>query len=114
VGPGGFGTVTVGKVKLVGSFPVVNVTEAEGVPLSITSLRRYFVLGSMPATMKLVLSPGTIACAAVSCQGTLGTFGLNCTYIELPDEGGALNKATRGLDMALTTLLVPVTRESAL
>src|SRR5262245_16273572 len=93
-GPGGLGTVMVGKVKLDGRLPVVNDTGVEGVPLSTTSLMRYFVLGNKPATMKLVLVPGTIDSEEVFCQVGVGTSGLNCTYIELPEEAGALNKAT--------------------
>jgi hypothetical protein len=33
--------------------------------------------------------------------------------IELPEEGGALYRATRGLDVELITALVPDTREAA-
>ena len=74
---------------------------------------RYVVLGSMPATRKLVLSPGTMGSGAVNCQDWLEPSGLNWTYIELPEEGGALYRATRGLDVGLTTALDPTTRESA-
>ena len=68
---------------------------------------RYVVLGSMPATMKLVLSPGTIGSGAVFCQDGLGPSWANWTYIELPAEGGALYRATRGLDVGLTTAAGP-------
>ena len=74
---------------------------------------RYVVSGSMPATRKLVLSPGTMGCGAVVLQDWLEPSGLNSTYIELPEEGGALYRATRGLDVGLTTAPVPTTRESA-
>jgi hypothetical protein len=74
---------------------------------------RYVVLGNMPATMKFVLSPGTTGSGAVLVQEGLGPSGLNWTYIELPEEGGALYRATRGLDMGLITALVPTTRDFA-
>ena len=74
---------------------------------------RYVVSGSMPATRKLVLSPGTMGSGAVELQDWLEPSGLNSTCIELPGEGGALYRATRGLDVGLTTAPVPTTRESA-
>ena len=74
---------------------------------------RYVVLGSMPATMKLVLSPGTMGSGAVVVQDGVEPSGLNSTYIELPAEGGALYRATRGLDVGLITAPVPTTRDSA-
>jgi hypothetical protein len=105
--------VKVGKVKFDGKFPVVNARGAEVVPSFRTSLMRYVVLGSMPATMKLVLFPGAMGCWAVLVQVGLGPSGLNWTYIEVPAEGGALNRATRGLDIGLITGLVPTTRDFA-
>ncbi len=112
-GEGACGTVKVGKVKFVGRLPVVNARGAEIVPSFRTCLMRYVVLGSMPATMKLVLCPGTMGSGAVLCQDRLGPCWLNWTYIELPAEGGALYRATRGLDVGLITALVPTTRDSA-
>jgi hypothetical protein len=101
----------VGKVKFVGRLPVVNVSGVEVVPSLRTSLIRYVVLGSKPATMKLVLVPGTIASEEVFSQvGAAGVSRLYWTYIELPEEGGALNRAIKGLAMGLTTALVPVIR----
>jgi hypothetical protein len=49
----------------------------------------------------------------VELHDSLEPSGSNWTYIELPDEGGALYKATRGLDVGLITALAPTTRESA-
>jgi hypothetical protein len=51
--------------------------------------------------------------AAVELQGWMEPRGLNSTCIELPEEGGALYRATRGLDVGLTTALDPTTREAA-
>jgi hypothetical protein len=102
----------VGKVKFVGRAPVLNVNGAEVVPSSRTCLTRYVVSGSILATRKLVLSPGTMGSGAVLRQDGLGPTGLNWTYIELPEEGGALYRATRGLDVGLTTAPDPTTRES--
>src|SRR3954464_74427 len=96
-----------------GRDPAVNARGAETDPSFRTCLIRYVVLGSMPATRKLVLFPGTMGCSAVELHDWLEPSGLNSTCIELPAEGGALYSATRGLDMALTTALVPTTRESA-
>src|SRR4051795_6064419 len=112
-GAGASGTVMAGKVKFVGRLPVVNSSAAEVVPSFRTCLMRYVVLGSMPATMKLVLSPGTMGCSAVLLQDGLEPSWANWTYIELPEEGGALYRATRGLDMGLTTALVSTTRDCA-
>jgi hypothetical protein len=88
----------------------VKVSEEEVVPLFRTYLMRYVVLGSRPATRKLVLSPGMIDCEDVLSQDGLGLFGAYWTYIELPLEGGALNRATKGLDVELTTGLLPTIR----
>src|SRR4051794_28197248 len=93
-GAGGCSTVKVGKVKFVGRDPVVNARGAETVPSFRTCLIRYVVLGSMPATRKLVLSPGTMGCSAVELHDWLEPSGLNSTCIELPVEGGALYRAT--------------------
>jgi hypothetical protein len=103
----------VGKVKFDGRFPVLYAKEVETAPLLRTSLMRYVVLGNMPATMKLVLFPGTIGSWEVSVQVGTGLSGLNWTYIEVPEEGGALYRATSGLDIGLITALVPGTRDSA-
>jgi hypothetical protein len=80
----------VGKGKFVGRDPVVNAKGAETVPSFRTCLMRYVVLGSIPATRKLVLSPGTIGSGAVLFQDRVGPSWLYWTYIELPVEGGAL------------------------
>ena len=71
------------------------------------------MFGSMPATRKLVLFPGTMGSGAVERQGWLEPSGLNWTYIESPEEGGALYRATRGLDVGLITAPGPETRDSA-
>jgi hypothetical protein len=105
--------VKVGKVKFIGRSPVVNARVAEIVPSSRTCLMRYVVSGSMPATMKLVLSPGTMDCVAVRSQDSEEPIWANWTYIEVPGEGGALYRATKGLDMGLITALLPVTRDVA-
>jgi hypothetical protein len=99
-----------GKLRVVGRLPVVNVRAADVVPSPRTCLMRYVVLGSMPATRKFVLSPGTTGCETVLRQAGAATSGLYWTYIEVPAEGGALYKATRGLDVVLTTALLPVIR----
>jgi hypothetical protein len=44
----------------------------------------------MPATRKLVLSPGTMGSGAVEVHVGFGPAGLYSTYIVLPGEGGAL------------------------
>jgi hypothetical protein len=105
--------VKVGNVTFVGRAPVVKVRGAEVVPSSRTCLMRYVVLGSRPATRKLVLSPGTMGSGAVLSQDGLGPGGLNSTVIVLPAEGGALYRATRGLDVGLITAPVPTTRDCA-
>jgi hypothetical protein len=69
------------------------------------------VSGNIPATRKLVLSPGTTGKWAVDLQGWPEPSGWNSTYIELPEDGGALYRATRGLDVGLTTAVDPVIRE---
>ena len=105
-GAGGCRTLKVGKVKPVGRLPVVKVRGAEATPL-FTLRMRYVVLGSMPATRTLVLFPGTMGCAEVLVHDGLASSGLNCTYIEVPEEGGALYRATRGFVVGLTTALFP-------
>jgi hypothetical protein len=110
---GAFSNLNVGKVKFAGSGPVLNVSGAEVVPSFRTCLMRYGVSGRMPATRTLVLSPGTMGCSAVELQGWSEPSGRNSTCIEPPGEGGALYRATRGLDVGLTTALDPTTRESA-
>jgi hypothetical protein len=105
--------VKVGKVKFVGRGPVLNIKGAEVVPSSRTCLMRYVVSGSIPATRRLVLGPGTMGCWAVELQDWLESSGLNSTCIELPEEGDALYRATRGLDVGLTTAPDPTTREIA-
>src|SRR5262245_57798478 len=96
-------TAKVGKVKFAGRAPVVNVNGAEVVPSSRTCLNWYVVPGSIPATRKLVLSPGTMASGAVELQDWAEPSGWNSTCIDRPPEGGALYRATRGLDVGLTT-----------
>jgi hypothetical protein len=80
----------VGNVKLVGKLPVVNARGAEVVPSFTTSLMMYVVFGSRPATRKFVLSPGTMGSWVVSCHDGFGPDWLNWTYIEVPEQGGAL------------------------
>ena len=71
------------------------------------------MLGSIPATTTLVLFPGTTATGAVLCQSGVGPAGVNSTVIEVPDDGGALNRATSGLDIGLITGTPPVARDCA-
>ena len=51
---------------------------------------RYVVLGRIPATKTLVLSPGTMGSSAVEVQDWSEPCGWNSTCIELPEEGGTL------------------------
>ena len=89
-GAGACSTVKLGKVRFVGRGPVLNANGAEVVPLFRTCLMRYVVLGNIPATRKLVLSPGTTGSAAVELQGWLVPAGWNSTCIERAEEGGAV------------------------
>jgi hypothetical protein len=68
----------------------LNVNGAETVPSFRACLIRYVVSGSIPATNKFVLSPGTMGRSAVELHGWLEPSGLNSTCIELPGEDGAL------------------------
>ena len=103
----------VGKVKFVGRVPVVNDRGSEIVPSFRTYLMRYVVLGNMPATMKLVLSPGTMGSGAVLRQDGLGPCRAELDVHRTAGGGGALYRATRGLDVGLITALVPTTRDFA-
>ena len=79
--------MNVGKVKFFGMVPVVNASGAEVVPSFKTSLIRYVVLGSIPATRTLVLFPGTTGCGDVLCHDGSGPAGVNSTVIDVPDDG---------------------------
>src|SRR3954469_6805965 len=106
-------TVKVGNLRLAGMLPVVNARGVETVPLSRTCLISYVVFGSMPATMKLVLCPGTMGIETVLRQVREGACWANSTCIDAPVEGGALYRAIRGLDMGEITALLPTIRVCA-
>src|SRR5207302_3114260 len=111
-GPGGWLTVKVGKVNVEGRAPVVKSRGAEPVPSLRTSRISYVVLGSMPATKKFVLFPGTTGCALVFLQDGESPATLNWTNTKPAEEGGALYRATRGLSVDVMTASDPVTREA--
>src|SRR6266849_6781909 len=93
--------------------PVVKSKGAEVVPSLNTCRIWYVVLGSIPATKKFVLSPGTTASVLVSRQDGLSPAWLNWTNtVPASKDGGTLYRATRGLDVGLMTASEPVTRES--
>ena len=58
---------------------------------------RYVVLGSMPATRKLVLSPGTMGSGAVLLQDWLGPSGLNCDVHRTAGGGGRAVQGDQGV-----------------
>ena len=74
---------------------------------------RYVVSGRIPATRTLVLSPGTMGSSAVELQGWSEPCGLELDVHRTAGGGGALYRATRGLDVGLTTAPDPTTREPA-
>src|SRR5437660_43296 len=111
-GPGGCCTVKAGKVKFAGIAPVVKSRGAEPVPSLRTSRISYVVLGSMPATKKFVLFPGTAGSVLVFLQDGESLATLNWTNTEPAEEGGALYRATRGLSVGVMTAWDPVTRDA--
>src|SRR5260370_6040370 len=111
-GPGGWLTVQVGNVNVEGRAPVVKSCGAEPVPSLRTSRISYVVLGSMPATKKLVLFPGTTGSVLVFLQDGESPATLNWTNTEPAEEGGALYRATRGLSVGVMTAWDPVTRDA--
>src|SRR5262249_50293816 len=96
-GPGGWLAVRAGIVKVGGRAPVVERKGAEPVPSPNTCRISYVVLGSIPATMMLVLSPGTTARMSVFRQAGSVPATANWTKTVSADEGGTLYKATSGL-----------------
>src|SRR5580765_2155408 len=102
-GAGGCCTVKVGNGNVVGSDPVVNSRGTEPVPSLRTSRISYVVLGSMPATKKFVLFPGTTGSVLVFRHAGWSPATLNWTNTEPAEVGGALYRATRGLSVAVMT-----------
>src|SRR5438034_1754490 len=92
--------------------PVVKSSGAEPVLSLSTSRISYVVLGSMPATKKLVLFPGTTGSVLVFLQDGEAPATLNWTNTEPAEEGGALYRATRGLSVGVMTAWEPVTRDA--
>src|SRR6478609_5156506 len=111
-GAGGCCTVKVGNGNVAGSAPVVNSRGTEPVPSLRTSRISYVVLGSMPATKKFVLFPGTTGSVLVFLQDGESPATRNWTNTEPADEGGALYRATRGLSVGVMTAWDPVTRDA--
>src|SRR5262245_53050271 len=111
-GPGGCRTVKAGMVKVAGMLPVVKSRGAEPVPSLKTWRIWYVVFGSMPATRKLVLLPGTTARASVFRHAGRSPATANWTKTVAADEGGTLYRATRGLGVGVTTACAPVPREA--
>src|SRR5947208_7641715 len=105
-------TVKVGKLNVVGRLPFVTSRGAEPVPSLRTSRISYVVLGSMPATKKFVLLPGTTAIVLVFLQDGESLATLNWTNTEPAEVGGALYRATRGLSVGVITAWDPVTRDA--
>src|SRR5262245_7553335 len=102
-GPGGWTTVKAGMAKVEGRLPVVKNRGAEPVPSLSTSRISYVVLGSMPATKRFVLFPGTTGSGSVFRQDGWSPATANWTKTVLAEEGGTLYKATRGLSVGVTT-----------
>src|SRR3954468_696379 len=99
-------------ITVAGIAPVVKNCGAEPVPSLRTSRISYVVLGSMPATKKFVLFPGTTGSVLVFLQDGESPATLNCTNTEPAEEGGALYRATRGLSVGVMTAWDPLTREA--
>src|SRR5262249_13566425 len=91
---------------------VVKNRGAEPVPSLSTSRISYVVLGSMPATKRFVLFPGTTGSGSVFRQDGWSPATANWTKTVLAEEGGTLYKATRGLSVGVTTGCDPDTREA--
>src|SRR5689334_11660086 len=111
-GAGGCCTVKVGNGNVAGSAPVVKSRGVEPVPSPRTSRISYVVLGSMPATKKFVLFPGTTGSVLVFLQDGESPATLNWTNSVRAEEGGALYRATSGLSVGVTTACDPVTRDA--
>src|SRR5438034_7923417 len=92
--------------------PVVKSSGAEPVLSLSTSRIAYVVLGSMPATKKFVLFPGTTGSVLVFLQDGESLATLNWTNTEPAEEGGALYRATRGFSVGVMTACDPVTRDA--
>src|SRR4051812_38540869 len=99
-------------VRFVGSPPVVKSWGDEPVPSLSTCRISYVVLGSMPATKKFVLFPGTTARASVFRQAGWSPATENWTKTVSAGVGATLYRATSGLGVGVTTSWVPVTREA--
>src|SRR5207247_9989254 len=69
-------------------------------------------LGSMPATKKFVLLPGTTGSVLVFLQDGESPATLNWTNTEPAEVGGALYRATSGLSVGVMTASDPVTRDT--
>src|SRR5204863_5444611 len=95
-----------------GITPVVNRRGADPVPSLSTSRISYVVLGSMSATKKFVLFPGTTGSVLVFLQDGESPATLNWTNTVRAEEGGALYRATRGLSVGVMTASDPVTRDT--
>src|SRR5262245_7548062 len=111
-GAGGWLTVQVGKVNVEGRAPVVKSCGAEPVPSLRTSRISYVVLGSMPATKKFVLFPGTTGSVLVFLQDEDSPATRNWTNSDRADEAGALYRATSGFSVGVMTASDPVTRDA--
>src|SRR5258707_8529112 len=92
--------------------PVVKSSGAEPVPSLRTSRISYVVLGSMPATKKFVLFPGTTGSVLVFLQTEESPATRNWTNSDCAEEAGALYRATRGLSVGVMTASDPVTRDA--
>src|ERR1700756_1647156 len=101
-----------GMVRFAGMPPVVKSRGAEPVPSLRTSRISYVVLGSMPATKKFVLFPGTTVSVLVFRQDGESPATLNWTNSVRADVGGALYRATSGLSVGVMTASVPATRDA--
>ena len=67
------------------------------------------MLGSIPATMKLVLSPGTMGSGEVFCHDGVGPCSANWTYIDAPGREGAV-KGDKGVGHGADDGGIPPTR----
>ena len=73
---------------------------------------RYVVLGSMPATMKLVLSPGTMGSGEVSCQDGVGPTGRTGRTSNCRARARTV-QSDQGVGHGADHRVVPTTRDSA-
>src|SRR5262249_49530435 len=83
---------------------------SDPVPSLNTCRISYVVLGSMPATKKLVLFPGTMVRMSVFRHAGWSPATANWTKTVAADEGGTLYIATSGLRVGVTTACDPDTR----